>query len=208
MNKQNWGRWCLINLPFQREWICTDSLTALELFVPLQQLREIIRSYESAAVELKLKNKSLLYHKLQSARANQPLQCSSSFFFWHQVTPKNPDAATQFPLLLEWTTNSLCRLRQYCSVWRLSCTYCTPTGKKQTLPVKMHRITGLSSDADTSTKCHWPQRVTEVWGSNHRSLSWVWTLGEIRWFCQSKRSQEYDSWGGELTRRAHRKDLR
>lgn len=208
MHKENWGRWSLINLPFQREWICTDSLTSLELFILLQQLREITWLYESAAVELKMKNKSLLYYTLQTARANQCLQHSSSLFFWHQATPKNPDAATQFPLLLAWSKNSPFRTARCCSVWRLSRMYHTPSRKKQILPVKIHRITGLSSDADTSTKCHCPRRVTEVWGSIHRSLSWVWSLGEISFFCQLKRSRGYDSWEGELTRCTHRKDVR
>lgn len=151
MHTENWGRRSLINLPFQREWICTDSLNSLELFVPLQQGKEITWLYKSAAVELKMKNKPLLYHKLQAARTNQYLQHSSSSSFWHQATPENPDAAAQFPLLLEWSKTSPFRSTRCCSVWRLSHTYCTPMGKKQILPVKIHRITRLSSDADTST---------------------------------------------------------
>lgn len=51
------------------------------------------------------------------------LTAQSSFIFWHQMTPKNQDAATQFSLLLEWSQNSSFRATRSCSAWRLSCTH-------------------------------------------------------------------------------------
>lgn len=173
MCKETCGR---VNSTSQMWGIYTDMLTLVELFVPLHQLREITALYKSAADELKMKNKSMLYHEVHSARANQCLQNSLSLFFWYQVTPKNPDVIAQSPLLLEWSQNPPFRPTRCCSIWRMYCLYHRPKGKRKTFPVEIHGITGLPSDTDVHTKWHWPCRATEVYRSIPRPLSWMWTL--------------------------------